>query len=65
MKEKFQSKLKEAGGIMQTKYNEKLEQYAAEKDKEVSEIRASEAKFSKMAEDLLLIISIVCAIPKV
>ena len=52
MKEKFQSKLKEAGGIMQTKYNEKLEQYASEKDKEVSEIRASEAKFSKMAEEL-------------
>ena len=52
MKEKLQSKLKEAGNIMQTKYNEKLEQYAGEKDQEVSEIRKSESKFSKMAEEL-------------
>merc|ERR1719264_1215851 len=52
MKEKLQSKLKEAGNIMQTKYNEKLEQYAGEKDHEVSEIRKSESKFSKMAEEL-------------
>ena len=52
MKEKLQSRLKEAGNIMQTKYNEKLEQYAAEKDQEVSEIRSSESKFSKMAEEL-------------
>ena len=52
MREKLQSRLKEAGNIMQTKYNEKLEQYAAEKDQEVSEIRNSESKFSKMADEL-------------